>query len=84
MRPIVLSGVALIVFWAVSLTLSYAGLGAASLPVALLIAVVKAAIVALVFMELKTARASVVLAFLAGVAMLMLLLTFTVADVLTR
>jgi cytochrome c oxidase subunit 4 len=66
-------------FW-----LSFLRLGAAALPVALGIAALKAAIVVVLFMELAKERASLQLAALSAIVMLLLLVGLTVADVLTR
>jgi cytochrome c oxidase subunit 4 len=66
-------------FW-----LSFLHLGQAALPVALGIAALKAALVVLVFMELAKERASLQLAALSAIVMLLLLVGLTVADVLTR
>src|SRR5262249_43427627 len=82
--PVLASGVALLLLWATSWGLSYAHLGMGSLPIALFIAVFKAALVAIVFMELRFAQASVVFAFVAGLCLLALLGFFSAADILTR
>ena len=83
-KKLVVTGTSLLALAAVSFALSDVALGRAALPVALTIAAVKAWIVVRVFMELGQARASVKIAFAAGVAMLVLLLAFMVADVETR
>ncbi len=83
-RHLVITGAVLLGLWATSLGLSFVHLGGASLPVALMIASIKAVIVAAIFMELRGAPASILLAFASGLTMAMLLLVLTVADVLTR
>jgi cytochrome c oxidase subunit 4 len=76
--------VALLGLTATSFALSYAHLGPLGVPVALGIAVIKASVVAFVFMEVAhepfTVRASLV----AGLFFLLLLVFFVVADVVTR
>ena len=84
LRIVFVVGAALLALWALSFGLSYADLGRASLAVALAIALAKAALVALFFMELVRERLSVVLAMVAAGALVMMLIGFTVADVLTR
>jgi cytochrome c oxidase subunit 4 len=83
-RATLLTAAALLVLWGASWGLSFVDLGAWSFPVALVIAAAKALLVALFFMELVTEPASVNLALLTGVALFLVLLGFTVADVATR
>jgi cytochrome c oxidase subunit IV len=83
-RGLFLTWVALMLLAGASLGLRFAHLGALGMVVALAIAVVKAALVALVFMELALERASVRIAFAAGLFMIALLVTLMVADVVTR
>ena len=83
-RAVILTGAAVIVLWAASFALSYAPLGAASLPIALAIAVAKAVLVALYFMELVRARLSVRLTVISALALLFTLIAFMVADIATR
>jgi caa(3)-type oxidase subunit IV len=71
-------------FTVLSLAMSYVHLGVFGTPVALAIAVVKGSLVALIFMELLEARASVVLTALAGLGMFLLLASLLSVDVLTR
>ena len=75
---------ALTLLAALSLALRFAHLGVYGFAAALGIAVLKAAVVALVFMELVYERATVRFAFLAGLGLLAVLLTFMIADVVTR
>lgn len=75
---------ALLVLAGASFALSYAHLGGAGVPVALGIAAVKATLVVLVFMELSSEPFTVRITLVAGVLFVLLLLGFTVGDVLTR
>ncbi|MDB4935546.1 MAG: hypothetical protein JWP87_2518 [Labilithrix sp.] len=83
-KPILATGGALLALWVSSFALSYASLGTWALPVALAIAVVKAVLVALVFMELAHATLSMKLTVLAALALLLTLMALMVADVATR
>jgi cytochrome c oxidase subunit 4 len=83
-KPIVLTGAALLALWAASFGLSYVALGSWALPVALAIAVVKAVLVVLVFMELLHASLSIKLTILAALALLLTLIGLMVADIATR
>lgn len=83
-KTTLLTGSALLVLWAVSFGLSYVQLGLAALPVALGIAATKAALVVLFFMDLATARPTIRFAFAAAVALVVVLVGLTVADVATR
>jgi cytochrome c oxidase subunit 4 len=67
-----------------SLALRFAHLGGYGTLAALGIAAIKALLVALVFMELAYERATVRMAFAAGLALLAVMLTLMIADVLTR
>ncbi|MBX3226599.1 MAG: cytochrome C oxidase subunit IV family protein [Labilithrix sp.] len=78
------TALALGVLWAVSLALSYVDLGRAALPIALVIAAVKAALVGAVFMELTRARASIRLAVAAAGALAAILVGLVIADVELR
>jgi cytochrome c oxidase subunit 4 len=75
---------ALLLLAGLSLALRFAQLGSLSFPVALGIAVLKALLVAIFFMELLTEKATVRFAFLAGLTLFALMLILVVADVLTR
>lgn len=79
-----IAGVSLVLLAILSFGLSFVELGRLALPVALLIAAIKATIVLLAFMELNRERSSIQLALLAVAFMLSLLVAFTVADVVTR
>jgi caa(3)-type oxidase subunit IV len=83
-RSVLVAGAALMILWAASWALSYVHLGSWSFAIALSIALVKGAIVALVFMELIEAPASSNVAILAAVALIAVLVTFTLLDVRTR
>ncbi|AKU97507.1 hypothetical protein AKJ09_04171 [Labilithrix luteola] len=83
-RAIWRTAIALMVLWALSFGLSYVHLGAASLPVALAIAGMKAGLVAMVFMELVRAHLSVHVTLAAACLLSLILVGLTVADVLTR
>src|SRR4051812_38214075 len=75
---------ALVLLAAASFVLSMLHLGAWATPVALIIAVAKAALVAVVFMELAVQRASNRLALIAAIAFVVLLATLAAVDVATR
>ena len=75
---------ALMVLAGMSFGLRFAHLGAYGFAAALAIAVVKAALVALIFMELFHESATMRLAFLTGLSLLAILLIFMVADIVTR
>jgi cytochrome c oxidase subunit 4 len=83
-RALVLNLVALLVLAGLSLVLSRVHLGGFGYAVALGIAVIKAVLVAVVFMELLHERVAVHLALGAGLTLFALLLALTVADLLTR
>jgi cytochrome c oxidase subunit 4 len=67
-----------------SFAFRFVNIGAFGYGVALAIAVAKAALVATFFMEIGAERASVRFAFASGLALIVLLLSLTVADVVTR
>lgn len=67
-----------------SLVLRFAHLGSYSFLAALVIAVVKAVLVAFVFMELWHEKPSARFAFVTGLSLFALLLALVVADILTR
>jgi cytochrome c oxidase subunit 4 len=83
-KAILLTGAALLVLWAGSYLLSTVDLGRASLPIAIAIAVAKALLVVLFFMELAIERTSVKLTLVTAMALALLLGGFMVADVMTR
>lgn len=84
LRAVVRTGVALLVLWGASFALSYVPLGEASLPVALGIAAVKAALVGLFFMELVAETFSIKVTMLSAGALVAVLIGLMVADVATR
>jgi cytochrome c oxidase subunit 4 len=77
-------GLGLVLLAGASYALSFVALGAWALPIALCIAALKAGLVVFMFMELYRETASIQLAALAAVLMLLLLVTLTAADVATR
>lgn len=78
------TGIALLALWLSSFGLSYVHLGEASLVVALSIAVIKAALVILFFMELVTERFTVNVTLVTAVTLIAILLALIVADVALR
>jgi cytochrome c oxidase subunit 4 len=76
--------VALLLLAGLSLALRFAHLGTTGLFVALVIAAVKAVLVAVVFMELWRERPTARFAFGAGLSLFALLVGLVVADVVTR
>jgi cytochrome c oxidase subunit 4 len=83
-RTLLLTLLGLLVLAGASLAFRFAHLGAFGVAVALGIAAAKAALVALFFMEIGGEKASVKVAFVSGLALVALLLSLTVADVVTR
>ncbi|HEY8078294.1 MAG TPA: cytochrome C oxidase subunit IV family protein [Labilithrix sp.] len=81
---ILATSIALLVLWIASWLLSSFELGRWAMPVALAIATTKASLVALIFMELAHARASVRLVAVAAAAMVGLLIALVVLDVASR
>jgi cytochrome c oxidase subunit 4 len=75
---------ALLGLTAASFALSYVHLGALNIPVALVIASVKAALVVTIFMELAIEKVSVKLSLVMGFVFVILLIGLMVADVATR
>lgn len=84
LKAMVVTGGVLLALWAASFALSYVALGAWALPVALVIALGKAALVASFFMELPHESLSIKLTVLATVALLVTLIAFMIADISTR
>ena len=76
--------IALLVFTAVTWATGTRHLGAWALPIALVIAATKSALVALVFMHLKESSGATRLVFGTALIFVAVLLFFTVADVATR
>jgi cytochrome c oxidase subunit 4 len=83
-RSLFLTWLALMLLAALSLGLRFVNLSGFNFPIAMGIAVVKAVLVALVFMELAFEPAPLRFAFATGFALLALLLVFMISDVLTR
>lgn len=84
MSAVVRAYAALVSLAALSLGAAYVPLGRLGVPVALAIATAKAAIVAIVFMELRRERASARVAVVAAVGLVVALAGLTAADVATR
>ncbi len=80
----VLNWVALVVLAAVTFLLSRADLGSFQVPVAMFIALVKAALVVLIFMHMLEHRSSNRIFFIIAVLFIVLLVSLTTADVSTR
>ncbi|HJZ89067.1 MAG TPA: cytochrome C oxidase subunit IV family protein [Polyangia bacterium] len=76
--------VALCALTVLTFGLHHVALGGYALPAALVIAVVKSALVALVFMELWEHRGANRLVFAVSVLFVLLLMSLAIADVLTR
>ncbi|MBX3187862.1 MAG: cytochrome C oxidase subunit IV family protein [Labilithrix sp.] len=83
-RAIVITAVVLLSLWGASYALSAFSLGRAAMPVALVIALVKAALVVAIFMELARESVSMKMSVAAAASLLVLLIAFMVADVATR
>lgn len=83
-RALTLNLIALLVLAGLSLVLRFAHLGGYSFLAALLIATIKAALVAIVFMELLHEKPTVRFAIATGVTLFALLVVLVLADVLTR
>jgi cytochrome c oxidase subunit 4 len=83
-KAVLVTGVAVLALWASSFGASYLPLGAASLPVALAIAALKAVLVALFFMELVRESLSVKMTMFSAFALTATLIGFMVADIVTR
>src|SRR5438067_13233758 len=75
---------ALMLFAGLSFFLSFVDLGAGTVPAAMVISLVKAALVAIFFMELVEQRFVNRFVFVAAAAFVILLISLMVADVLTR
>jgi cytochrome c oxidase subunit 4 len=83
-RALTYTLIALLVLAGLSLALRFAHLGGFSFLAALVIAVVKAVLVAVVFMEFLHEKPTVRFAFATGLSLFALLVVLLVADVLTR
>jgi cytochrome c oxidase subunit 4 len=83
-KALVLTLLALLLLAGLSLVLSRVDLGSLAFPVALGIAVVKAVLVAIVFMEFLHEGPAVHIALAVAISLFGLLLVFLVADIVTR
>jgi cytochrome c oxidase subunit 4 len=83
-RGLFLTLLALLVLAGFSLAMRFAHLGAFGFAVGLGVAAIKAALVAVFFMEILSERATVRFAFVTCLSLFALLVMLTVADVLTR
>ena len=83
-RGLLLTLLALLVLAGFSLAMRYAHLGGYSWAVGLGVALVKAALVVVFFMEILVEKVSVRFALATSVSLFVLLLALVVADVLTR
>lgn len=84
LKTVLVTGALVLALWAASFAVSYLPLGAAAMPVALVIAALKAVLVALFFMELVHERLSIKLTILTAAALTLTLIAFMVADIVTR
>jgi len=83
-KVVLRTGAALLALWVASFALSYVPLGGAAIPVALAIALLKAVLVALFFMELLHESLSIKLTIVSAGVLTMTLIAFMVADIMTR
>lgn len=83
-RSYVIAWIALVVLTGLTLGLSFAPLGVFHVPVALLIAVAKAAVVILIFMHLAEHGGTNRVAIALWLLLLVILIALTAADVATR
>jgi cytochrome c oxidase subunit 4 len=83
-RSSLVTTLVLLALWVGSWALSYVELGRWSLVIALAIAVAKASLVALIFMELVHARASLRLTLVTAIAMVSLMIGLVAVDVVAR
>ncbi len=79
-----LAGLSVLALWGASWGMSYLALGGWSLAIAFAIAALKAALVALVFMEIAVERVSIHATMTTGFVMIAVLIAFMIADVRTR
>ncbi len=84
LRTMTLTGGSLILLWAASFGLSYVELGSLSLVVALAIAVLKAGLVGLFFMELIVEPFTVNITLITAVTMIAVLIALMILDVELR
>ena len=78
------TGIALLVLLAATWIIGYVDLGPFNLIVALAIAITKAIVIALFFMHIKESSRLLHLAAVAGVMWLLILISLTLSDFLTR
>jgi caa(3)-type oxidase subunit IV len=83
-RRLWITWIALLLLAGLTFALSFAPLGAFSMPVTLAIAAAKGALVVLLFMELASTRVSPRLALVCSLLLLAILVALASADVLTR
>lgn len=83
-RGLLVTLLALLALAGFSLAMRFAHLGGAGYVVALGVAAIKAALVAVFFMEILVERATVRFAFVTCLSLFALLLAFVLADVVTR
>jgi cytochrome c oxidase subunit 4 len=83
-RGLHLNLAALLLLAGASFALRFAHLGDAGIPVAMGIALVKAVLVAIFFMEIAAEKPSIGLAFATGITFVAILIVFVVADIVTR
>lgn len=75
---------ALMVLTALTVMIAFVDLGAMNLPVAILIAVIKATLVFLYFMHVKYSSRLVKIGIVAAIFTLLIMFSFTLSDYLTR
>ena len=80
-RYLVMAGLALLVLTVITVAVRFVDLGEANMPIAMGVAVVKATIVALVFMHLRWDRPFNLLVLVGSILFVLLMLAFTAMDV---
>ena|ERR687891_70250 len=83
-KTYLLTGIALLALLALTWMIAYVDLGPFNLIVALAIAICKAVLIALFFMHIKGSSRLLHLAAMAGVIWLLILISLTLSDYLTR
>ena len=83
-RTFVIIWAALLVFTGITVAVAYLNLGAASVAVALIIAVIKASLVALFFMEIRYSHRMTQIVLVGGLAWLLILLLLCMTDYASR
>jgi cytochrome c oxidase subunit 4 len=76
--------IALLVFTGITVGVSYLNFGALSVAVALIIAVIKASLVALFFMEIRYSHKMTQIVLIGGVVWLLILLLLSMTDYASR